>query len=84
MPTVAEFLKFCEEHANAELRTTKALLSGPKGRVKINYLFRRTGKKIWHTEPLPTDHNERMTPDTLRRLCKQIGISEKEFGLNLG
>ena len=84
MPTVAQFIAFCQDIHGAELRSTNGRIEGPRGRVDIQYLFRQPSKKAYYTEALPTDFNERMTPDTLRRLCKQIGVSEKEFGLNLG
>ena len=82
MPTVSEFVHFCEGQG-AELRELKNDLVGPRGKVKIQFLYRKKAKERI-TEPLPTNFNERLTPDTLRRLCRQIGVSVKDFGLHLG
>ena len=82
-PTLGRFIEVAEGHGATLCRANDIV--GPKGRVRVEYLLiERQGKSPLFTEPLPTDHDTRVGPDLLRRLCRQLGISAKEFGLNLG
>lgn len=78
-PTVQEFIDKAAE-SGWTLHETQGKISGPYGVVSIHYLS-NDGK---FTEPLPTDFAERIGPETIRRLCNQVGLDVGEFGLNLG
>lgn len=70
----------------AELKELAAPLVGPKGETTVRYLERDDAGRIRRTEPLPESEDERLGPDALRRLCRQLGLDPRELdlGLDLG
>lgn len=84
MPTVAEFIDRVTTEHRATLRHTESLVVGPKGPVTFDYL-EMDGPEPKRTQPLPSDHQQRVTPQLLRVLCLQLGIQVQEFeGFELG
>ena len=82
MPTVQQFVEQVVAHEpRVALRTLESSLVGPKGEIEIQFLYLSDEA---FTEPLPSDINEVLTPDTMRRLCVQLGLDSKDFGLHLG
>ena len=72
-PTVTEFVDRLRAHG-CEHRGLPPGIHGPHGPIEITYLLRKVGDKELLSEPLPTDHNERLSPDTVRRLLVQLEL----------
>lgn len=81
-PTVKEFADKAKE--NGCVCEHIDGITGPRGAVVISYLKHDIGGKTLISEPLPSDPEERVSPDTMRRLCDQIALNPEIFGLNLG
>lgn len=79
-PTVEQFIQTACNKYKCELKTLSRPLYGPRGAVAIEYL--KKSQKF--SEPLPLDREERLGPESLRRLCGQLGIPVQAFGLQLG
>ena len=79
-PTVQEFVDVATNPpVNAELKNAADIV-GPRGKTVIRYLH----KDGSFTEPLPEDFDERLGPDSLRRLCRQIGMDVADFWARFG
>lgn len=72
-PTVAQFVEFARKHG-CELRELPQPAIGPRGPTTIQYLSRQDNGALRLSEPLPEDHADRLSPDTIRRLVGQLSI----------
>lgn len=79
-PTVREFVDRAIADHGCEMKELREKVQGPKGEMEFKYLVR--GSRF--TEPLPSDFSEHLGPDSLRRLCKQLGLPITAFGLPMG
>jgi hypothetical protein len=83
-PRVSDFVRVATSKHGCRVETDDSIF-GPRGDVKFRYLVKDVeGKSPLVTQPLPEDDDERLTPDVLRGLCRQVGIPVEEFGLTLG
>jgi hypothetical protein len=82
-PTVKEFVDKLKQDFNCTCEHLDGLV-GPRGEVVISYLARKHNGDTLVSEPLPENKDERVSPDTLRRICAQLKADVKAFGLDLG
>jgi hypothetical protein len=73
-PTVAEVVDRLVKEYGCVLRELDGELHGPRGPVKIEYLTRTLNGGELLSEPLPSDLQERLCPDTARRLIVQLKL----------
>jgi hypothetical protein len=73
-PTVREVVDRLVSQHGCVLRELDAELHGPRGPVKIQYLIRNVDGRDLLSEPLPSDLDERLSPDTARRLIVQLKL----------
>lgn len=81
-PKVIDFINQAKDHFGCECRHKDGIV-GPRGEVVMSYLVREHEGRKFVTEPLPIESDERLAPDTLRRLCAQLDIPTSHFGFNL-
>lgn len=76
-PTIQEFIDGLIAGHGCELHTLPAevQLFGPRGPISVQYLLRNVEGGILTSEPLPEDLQDRLSPDTARRLIVQLKLS---------
>jgi hypothetical protein len=72
-PTVREFADSLQQHG-CTIKKLKDRLAGPRGMVDCDYIHRHADGQDLYSEPLPTDLDERLSPDMARRLMKQLRL----------
>lgn len=73
-PTVEDFISNLTENYGCELRTLPSDLTGPRGDTKIRFLARTASGVLLFSEPLPSDLQDRLSPDSARRLIVQLRL----------
>lgn len=85
MPSLREFIDRAISEYGAEKREPGEPLVGPRGQAKATYLIRQINGDDPKFAVIPDMKDEEiLVPDTLRSLCKQLGIPLEDFGLILG
>jgi len=75
-PTFRDFAERAKKYG-CTLEVSGQSIAGPRGTVPIQYL-RRTmqDNTILISEPLPTEIDDRMSPDSARRLIAQLKLPD--------
>lgn len=81
-PTVREFIDAAVHQHGCALEEMTGI-EGPSGPVSFRYLSRRYEGSLVISEPIPPNPEERLAPDTLRRLCAQLKLKTAHFGYDL-
>jgi hypothetical protein len=81
-PTVTEFVGAAVKRHGCTLEEIEHMV-GPDGPISFQYLTRVHEGHLVISEPLPADPEERLAPDTLRRLCAQLRLKTVQFGYDL-
>jgi hypothetical protein len=71
-PTVREFADSLKQYG-CTIKKLKDRLAGPRGLVDVDYIHRNVDGQDLYSEPLP-DLDERLSPDTARRLMKHLRL----------
>lgn len=77
-PTVKDFCDKVKANYNCECKHIDGL-HGPKGETVVSYLVRQHNSARLISEPLPEDPNERLSLDTIRRLCTQLKLEPPPY-----
>lgn len=78
MPTLGEFIERARRYGFT-LRRVGIDIHGPRGRTRIDYLWRVTPLAFASLPDYP--HERRLTRNRVRSLCTQLGIPAEDFGL---
>lgn len=79
-PTVCEFVDRLVAEFNCQLHDLDgATLQGPRGEVKIQYVTRTYNGSDLVSEPLPESLEDRVSPDTARRLIVQLRLPKEAW-----
>ena|SRR5256885_14217699 len=77
-PTTAEYVARLVRDHGCVLRNlddeADYQIVGPRGPVQIKYLSRTVDGREFLSEPLPEDMDERLSPDSTRRLIVQLKL----------
>ena len=85
MPSLGEFIDRVIAEYGVEIKEPEGPLIGPRGQAKAVYLFRKMDGENPRFAIIPDLRNDEMlVPDTLRSLCRQLGVPLEDFGLTLG
>ncbi len=85
MPTMREFIDRAVKEYGVVVKEPNGALIGPRGATKTNYLMRGgSNGKVRFAILQNINDNERLNPNILRSLCRQLAIPVQDFGLTLG
>ena len=73
-PAVGSLVDRAVNEYGCTLHTLENAAVGPKGTVSFEYLSRQVDGETLLSEPLPTNKTEPLSPDSARRLIKQLKL----------
>jgi hypothetical protein len=76
-PTYRQFIDGLVANHGCQLRQLQGDLHGPRGPIKIAYLSRQVEGKVLLSEPLAEELDDRISPDSVRRLIVQLQLPKK-------
>lgn len=84
-PTVKEFITRAQTEFDCRCNHSRHNLVGPRGPVTVSYLFRAMPDgSTRRSQTLPSNPGERLGPEMLRLLCRQLEIPVEVFDMPLG